>query len=250
MLLLATGTNYSWTSIQTISKLREVLNYLNPGKRSLVIFDIDNTLLTTKTDLGSDHWLCDHLKRGYSFPELSELYFHINNRMDLVPTEPDLIETIQEIEQNCDHVICLTARSGNIIDQTLLQLKRNNLNFHVPEINYDDLVLPDQSHYHDGVLFCCNHSKGDILNLFLTATHYQPEQIILIDDKLYNLDAVLKTVPASINFTGLHYTGINYKINQFDPQQTQGELLEFIAQHPFDGFVPTISPLNEVNPKD
>ena len=232
-------TTSSHGQIQTISRLRQIIQHLNPSKRNLVIFDIDNTLLTTPTDLGSDHWLCHHMQQGLKFQDLAELYFHIGHKIELVPTEPDLLQTMAEIERNCDHVICLTARSGQIMERTLTQLKLNQLEFHVPEVNHTDLELPEASHYHEGVLFCGNHNKGAILNVFLAAIHYQPEQIILVDDKLYNLTAVAKLVAPEIDFVGLHYLGINQKIERFNPTQTHQELIDFLKTHPFNGFVPS-----------
>lgn len=230
--------------VHEIQKIKEVFNFLKPNCKQIVVFDIDNTLLCPKTHLGSDQWVSNLVKhqtvmgldQNSAWKKVLPLYFHLSKYIDLLPTEADLPVTVKSIEQACSHTICLTARSPlNLLEITLKQLANNNLSFRVPEIDHSQLVLPEQSYYQDGVLFCGINCKGQVLIQFLAACHYVPDEIILIDDKLYNLQAVAKELSAlSINFVGLRYAGCDEHINNFNFQQTELELAEFLINHPLE----------------
>lgn len=232
----------NYAAIYEINKLKEVLGYLQPGKAQIVVFDIDNTLLRAPSDLGSDQWVSCIVKQNISkglapiqaWDQILPTYFHIHRHINLVTTEPNLVDTVSQIEQACDHTICLTARSSmSLVQITLDQLTRNNLNFHVPEINHAQLNLPGNAVYQDGVLFCGHSCKGQVLKQFLAACHYQPVEIILVDDKEYNLLAVQDELAKSgIEFTGLRYAGCDGWIASLDMAQAQQELEKFLVVHP------------------
>ncbi len=229
--------------IHEIKQISEVLSYINANQQQIVIFDIDNTLLCPAQDLGSDQWFSYHLKQhmhnGLDLATAVNLilptYIHLQNHLELIPTEACLVENLKSIELACNHTICLTARSLGLVTRTCEQLAKNQLFFQVPEINHAKLSLPNHSLYQDGVLFCGNNCKGTVLIKFLEACHFAPTQIILVDDKLYNLQAVEKQLSAfNIHFVGLRYAGCDERIANFDSAKTQIELVNFLAQNPLN----------------
>jgi hypothetical protein len=229
--------------IYEIETIEQVQNYLKHDQKQLVAFDIDNTLLCPEQDLGSDQWFSYLLKQKLqaglnindAVNQILPTYLHIQNHISLIPTEADLAQKIKVIETICNHTICLTARSLKLIPNTLKQLKLNQLNFCVPEINHACLELPCESHYEEGVLFCSNNCKGSVLIKFLQACHYKPELIILVDDKLHNLQSVAKQLNnCNINFIGLRYTGCDQRVARFDAEATNLALIKFLEQHPIN----------------
>lgn len=232
-----------FAEIHEIKQISQVLNYINTNQKQMVIFDIDNTLLCPAQDLGSDQWFSYHLKKhmlnGLDLDTAVNLilptYIHLQNHLELVPTEANLVNNIKLIELACNHTICLTARSLGLVTRTCEQLAKNQLFFQVPEINHGKLNLPNHSLYQDGVLFCGNNCKGTVLIKFLQACHFVPNQIILVDDKLYNLQAVEKQLSEiNIHFVGLRYAGCDERIANFDSTKTQIELDNFLAQNPLN----------------
>ena len=228
--------------IHTIQTIKEVMAYLSPNDSQIVVFDIDNTLLRAPSDLGSDQWVGaiakQNITNGMSYlaawNQILPIYFHIQNYINLVPTEPDIANSIQAIEQLCKHTICLTARSSaQLITITCEQLAKNNLNFQVPEIDHTRLNLPGDSIYQQGVLFCGHNCKGQVLVSFLQACHFKPSEIILIDDKLYNLESVEKQLANyNIKFTGLRYAGCDELVSNLDMTKATQELDVFLLQYP------------------
>lgn len=229
--------------IHEIKSIREVLNYLDPQEAQVVVFDIDNTLLCPAQDLGSDQWfsyiakqnIANGMNQKEAYEQILPTYFHLQKYLDLLPTEADLVVSVKAIEQACDHTICLTARSLQLVDITLGQLVKNNLDFHVPEVDHQKLDLPGDSIYQDGVLFCGHSCKGQVLSQFLVACHYTPTQIILVDDKRYNLEAVEKQLAlAGVKFIGLRYAGCDERIANFDFKQTSQDLADFLTKNPLN----------------
>lgn len=141
--------------IYEIASIKEVLNYLDASQKQIVVFDIDNTLLCPAQDLGSDQWISNIVKEKIStgltnqetWTQILPLYCHVQQFTTLVPTEDNLVNSINQIENTCDHTICLTARSLCLADLTLKQLFNNNLFFQVPEIDHSRLNLPNESIY-------------------------------------------------------------------------------------------------------
>lgn len=228
--------------IHTISNLKDITAYLATNRSQIVVFDIDNTLLRAPSDLGSDQWVSylakQNMANGLTYvsawDQILPMYFHIQKYIDLIPTEPDVVGTVTEIEKVCKHTICLTARSQYLLALTCAQLAKNNLKFQVPEVDHAKLNLPGNSIYQEGVLFCGHSCKGDVLVNFLKACHYVPDEIILVDDKLYNLEAVERQLANfGVKFIGLRYAGCDHLIAGLDMVKAEQELAEFLAKYPF-----------------
>lgn len=229
-----------------ISRLKEVMRFIKPGKRTVTLLDIDNTLLQPKTDLGSDQWFSNLMQQKMSEMNKAEalkhvlpLYFHVNHHIDLIPTEEELEQTISSIKQSCTHTLCLTARSLQLMERTLGAFQQNNLNFHIPEINSESVQLPGESVYKNGILFCGSNDKGEIVLVLLKTIDYLPEVIVFVDDKQYNLDSVGNAIQhfntinnTDIKFIGLRYKGCDDRVKAFDPIKTAQELQEFLLKHP------------------
>lgn len=225
---------------QDIYQLKEVFQHITASK-TLVVFDIDNTLLMPKTDLGSDQWffhmLQRHIDTGLNFLDAVEavipMYVHVSLGVELFPTEDDLYAVIEDIQKIGDYVICLTTRLGCLAPKVVEQLQKNKLFFHEPDFQHLETNFIDQALYRSGVLFCGIHEKGEIFNLFLDAIDYEPELIIFIDDKQKNVHSVEKVVrQRNIPFVGLRYAGCDRRVRAFNAEITQQELQKFLGEYP------------------
>lgn len=244
---------YASAGIVEISNIKDILNYLDINQRSIVVFDIDNTLLRPTTSLGSDEWFSSlveenlvinhEIKLKNSKDVISAvnkslpLYFHVNSKIDLIPTELDLSKDVRDIESCCGHTICLTARSLKMVDITLKQLEKNGLVFKVPELSSQDLIMKFNypCTYKEGVLFCGNNDKGKILLFFLDNINYIPEHIIFVDDKIKNIKSVEKaSISRGLKFTGFLYTGCEKFVKSFNKDLVNKELEKFLSKYPFN----------------
>lgn len=225
-----------------IYRIKEIARYL-VNKRTLVIFDIDNTLLRPKTNLGSEQWFShlvqERIQHGFdlasAFNHVLPLYRHVHLNSDMILTEQDLNEDIADIIDVCDHAICLTARSEPLAQRTIDQLHKHGLRFHVAACVDCDYYVPHVAHYKSGILFCGHNDKGDVLSAFLDDINYTPEVIIFVDDKEKNLHAVeVVAKRRNIEFIGLRYAGCDEQVNSFDYAETEQEWQDFLEQYPFE----------------
>lgn len=227
---------------QEIYQIKEVLDHLQ-GRKALIVFDIDNTLLMPETDLGSDQWFSHmvqkHMDTGCKVVEAVDLvlplYIHVSLNLELISVEDELCALIEDIKSAGDYVICLTARSACLAHKVIEQLHKNDLCFYTPEFHHLEADFKSPGLYRSGVLFCDSHDKGDVLISFLDSINYEPELIIFIDDKIKNVHAVEKVAQQrSIAFIGLRYAGCDHRVHAFNAEVTHHELQKFLAEYPLD----------------
>ena len=229
-------------SIQIVehNRISQVTTYLEPGKKVLVIFDIDNTIVKTCGALGSDQWfehtLTMYKKQGLSDAEALkitvQLYSHVQNHVKLKPVERGTIAFIESLQKQNIPVIALTTRS--IVKRTLEQL--------APIVDFSrtavsdgilDLTLQHPAFYKKGIIFSGDNKKGVVLSAFLDRTGYQPDKIIYVDDKEKHILSVGQAVEERhIQFVGIRYSRLDQKVKNFKNAKAQKKLVAFLKKHP------------------
>jgi len=216
-------------SLQTVAK--------HADKETLVIFDLDNTVMETRQYLGSDVWLCHEInvlkKAGLCENEALEkmllLYYliHFFKDMKAIQNAPDIISQLQKKGIG---TIALTNRSIPLLNITIEQLKKIGIDFTVKTI-FDaelDIAVTHFGKYKRGIIFCASNNKGKLLFHFFEKIGYTPKKIIYIDDKLKYVTSVeTEAKKHGIPFIGIRFSGTDETKAQFDPEQTRQELYEF-----------------------
>ncbi len=231
-------SSYAFTDIY---EFEEVKQFVDSKKKTLFILDIDNVVLRAATVVGSDQWFSATIKHycqeGLTTHEaihkVLSLYCHLNEYHEWIPVESNAHEHVLHLQGLCDHVVCLTARSTCLVDATLKHLKKHSLLFYVP--GCDDVVMHTTfpAVYKEGVLFCGLNEKSDVLRSFLSHIKYEPEVIIFVDDKAYNLH-IVESVAHEIGaeFIGLRYAGCDAWVAEYDHAQAEYELHAFLKEYP------------------
>ena len=224
-----------------IYQIKEVLKHIDPSKRTLILLDIDNTLLCPQNDLGADYWLeymvnqkmAAGMDRGTALRQLLPLVFHLNLNIDFIAIEETVAADVACIQRLCDRVFCLTARSPIIVDKTLVHLSNYSLVFGIPELQEHTFNFAKPSIYKSGILSCGWNDKGHVLIAFLDLINYIPEVIIFVDDKQHNLDSVRKALQGrNIEYIGLRYAGVDHRSAYMDPVKVEAALQEFLMKYP------------------
>jgi len=232
ILLIFFYSNIAYALITESNHLTKILDYINPTQKTLVIFDIDNTIVHPPTELGSDEWFYYKVnqKKAEGFDELTSIYyilpmlFYVQFNIPLEPTEENIPELIQFLIDNNIAVMALSTRSLPIVECTLEQLHNIDISFSMPHIPTNDLVLPmhHPCFYKNGILFSGNNDKGQALNCFFDMMNYHPENVIFIDDKMKYLLSVEQTLEQhTIPFTGIRYSGCDERVKNFDPAKSE-----------------------------
>lgn len=223
-----TGHGLSKPAISEVipsKNLSDVKNYLTPEfGRTLVVFDIDDTLLTSETFFGSDHWYQWQGTLDRNDPNYVPCKFDVNainyETETFKKTEAHSDETVNSLGAD---KLFLTARSPYSRGPTLRELKNAGYALPLP-LNGDPNGLmygwqanPNATKiavsYDDGVLMVSGQNKGALLLDLLAKLKLEYDHIVLVDDGTKNIDAMREALrEAGIDYHGLHYTRIEKKL--------------------------------------
>jgi len=228
---LQSTQNFSY--IFESDSIQDVLRFAEHG--SMVVFDLDNTLVRPEKEVGSvqwfDHMLKQKVKRGLgvedALTELLPLSFEVQNHIDLCPVENKTVDVLQELRKKEIVTVALTARSDTLVTRTKSQLQEIDIDFNAENGFSRELTLeyPRPVLLKNGIIFCANNDKGSVLFSILTLIDYHPKKIIFVDDKLDHLFEVEKAcLRNAVNFIGIRYSKLDPVVAQFDPVLAEQEL--------------------------
>jgi len=197
---------------------------ISAPNNTIVLCDIDNTLLKASQQLGSVEW-GDYIiqtltEKGMDRNDAQEieskLWNLIGPNIPIMLMQPEIPKIIQTIQQKGIPVVGLTARGATETSYTIRQLESLKISFTKmsPSFSLDQL-----SKYSQGVIFCSPfRSKASCLFFFLRKCQFPATQIIYIDDKieyLYDLEEACNT--QKVSFMGLRYSKADNLSKQFQP---------------------------------
>jgi hypothetical protein len=177
------------------------------NERSLVVFDIDNTLLKSHHEFGSDQWFNwqseelikqSSLSLAKSFDELLDLQAMIFTvgKMNLV--EDSIPEILQILRTKNIPFIALTSRGPDMRNITERELIRNGLSLPFNKFGQDIPVefIPEmndrKASYQKGIFMTSGMHKGQMLKYLLSRFKTNYHSIIFIDDHKKHTDRVFE----------------------------------------------------------
>ncbi|MEM8816526.1 MAG: DUF2608 domain-containing protein [Pseudomonadota bacterium] len=239
-------------SIMSYAELDETLNALPPG-RSLVVFDLDNTVLTMNDALGGVAWYdWQQVLEQTEQKEPGEIDNELNVQgilyatRDMSPVEDRVPAIIAGLERAGVDVMALTARGPAFRDATLTQLARHGIQFSerpecgVPLCNRRGVI--DATHVEalaekrfgraalekhefksgrplsasEGVVMVAGQNKGIVLSLLLESLPKRYEQVVFIDDAEENIEQMTGFAPfIDTGLTIVHYKRFERQVLEF-----------------------------------
>lgn len=218
------------------------------GQDTLVIFDVDDTLIIPHDFILQPRGEC--LRQKYLKELASTLPPHkgaelissilLQRKIQLVNEKfPTLI---QLLHNRSIKTIALTAMKtgpfGSIPNQEdwrIAELRQMNLNFSqafpsYPLIVFEGIQTKDSLPvFKEGILFSASHTKGEVLKEFLTTIDWKPQRIIFIDNRLKFLCSVQEAAESmDIPFKGFHYLEAEAFSNEITEMHVDFQLRQFI----------------------
>jgi hypothetical protein len=192
-MLLSTLPLAAAAEIRESTSVAPVDALATPG--TLVVFDIDNTLIEPTVTLGSDQWFYWYVAEleagGRSSREAIDLANDVWNRVQpaiaVRPVEAMTPQLIRGIQARGLRVVALTARSHDAAAVTETQLTSAGYSLSTSAFGPGRRVIGDDPTmvYDDGVLYVGEHaSKGDALLRLLAGEGLSPERVVFVDDKI------------------------------------------------------------------
>lgn len=190
------------------------------GRRVIVVFDIDNTLLTTPQDLGGDAWFNRQKANGADFDALIADNTLLLEATRMTPTQPDAATLVGQLQTHHVAVYALSARSltlrgpteaalkaagidlsnapecgpplctrrGTLGDRQIAAAERR-LGMKAPAAPWRDVSVSD------GVMLVAGQDKGVMLHLLLSSLGRRYDDVVFVDDTLQNVSDVQKAAP-------------------------------------------------------
>lgn len=233
---------------------QNALKKLKP-EQILVVFDIDNTLLTMTSQIGSDQWYnwqagllkTKNLENavGKNFDELFDAQDIIFALGQMHPPEPEIPDLVKEIQKSGVKTVILTSRGSQYRSVTEREFRRNHLDFtnstFGPEKGYPSTYLPFDLQsgnlsglkldkikelkaenvrpvsFTNGIFMGSGQHKGLMLKSLLHKTKAKFKKIIFIDDTEKNINAVFELLNTkTVDVTALYYTQMESIVKDFE----------------------------------
>jgi hypothetical protein len=221
--------------IRECPTIQEVLPEALPD--TLVILDIDNTLIRPCQSLGSNEWFQHQLKqKKEAFQDPEEA---LNQTIDLLHSiyavtkvqtmEPETAKVIRQLQDRNVMVMGATYRGPMIASLTIRQLASVGIDLSVTSPSKATFPLIDlsESLYYRGILFSSGKSKRQALLGFFRQLSWRPKRIVCIDDQKKYLEEISAFEDEGIPFVGLRFSGGDVYIKDFNPQLCEIELKAF-----------------------
>lgn len=218
----AEPTNVETSDFSRVAAGIQAIVEKHGAENTLVVFDLDNTLLAMDHDLGSDQWFDwqeNLLKESPNSESLvasdfsgllrvQEILFSLSR---MHTPEPGIAEAVRHLSCPKCTVIVLTARSSIFWSDAIGELRRNNFDFrgnalriteergHFQPLNVDDPSAHGVSRetlqrhgiesvrpvtYSDGIFMVAGQHRGVMLKSLLSRSRSEFKAIIHVDDEV------------------------------------------------------------------
>lgn len=217
----------NYITINSLSEIKSVLNE-QQEQSSLILFDLDNTLMETAQTLGTDQWFDKQYEQRVQCGETAAqalgnilpLYHEVQRVTSVNIIEESTPNVINELRIQGHMVIGFTARGHVLEEATRQQLKSIGINFAVAFDHKHHIQLLEESDlfFDRGVVYCGGQNKGFCLPHVLTYLRNEfsqiPDSMLFIDDKIKNVQAVVKKAQElNLQCTGFHFTRLANKLS-------------------------------------
>lgn len=228
-----------WSSdarIIEVSKMSEALAPVETG--TLLIFDLDNTIVEPRQTLGSDQWFEHVLSREKK--KTTDEKAALKNAIDLWErvqrvTKVRLVEEqtaglIATQQANGIKIMGLTARPLTLEPYTREQLKSVAVDLSITRVYPKNVPLvAGKVEYRNGILFMGPaQSKGEVLLQFLKKINLKPKRIVFVDDRKHNIESVEGSVSKTdMELLAMRYGAADATVKAFRPDVADLELKVF-----------------------
>lgn len=226
-LLLALATASIHGKIIETKQFQEIKQYVKPA--TLVILDIDDTLLLPVQTLGNDCWFqhrkLQHTNAGMSSSQALEKAISeweaVRHLTGVKIVEEGTDKIIADIQKDKTLVIGLTTQGLALATRTVQQLNSLGIDLTSTAPSKEDVFFTNKHGvlYRQGILFTSGTPKGEALLRLFDIIDYHPKHIVFINDKATHLADVEQAVMArGIEFVGLRYSIGDERVAKFNPE--------------------------------
>ncbi len=234
--LMAVAT--AQAEIHEIKSMREITPFITP--QTLLVFDLDNTVVEPVQTLGSDQWF-EYMVQGFEKSGQSKevaiqkaiiFWNEIAQTTRIRPVEAITPQIIRQAQIAGLTVLGLTARHVTSAAATERQLASIGVNFQARPI-FDRPIGSsslEDAHFRRGIMYVGPHlTKGAALTQFLARLKIRPARVVFIDDKAKHT----QTVEAALNAIGIpnfdfRYGAADARVGAFNAKVADWQLQTYL----------------------
>lgn len=205
-------------------EMDELHSHLTPD--TLIVFDIDNTLMEPVQELGTDQWFYNRIKHyenwGFSKDRALEKALRqwcaIQSITKVRVVEPGTAEIVQNLQKMGYSIMGLTTRGLGMCTLTIQQLGYLDIDLSVTAPTQDEIHFMNERGclYRSGILFTAATHKGKAMQKLFNKMNYQPKRILFINDKRSHIEEFMETMlPKGVDFVGLRYGKTDERVKNF-----------------------------------
>ncbi len=230
--------------LNSFASVREIDQFVQAsaqiGEGTVVVTDLDNTLIEPKQTIGSAQWydylVGNKMREGrtpaQAVNEALSLWVRVQLRTDVLPVEPAIPSFIRGWQDSGAFVIGLTARPTSLVDTTERQLESVGIDLKRHSLFEREVRLPfkrNDALYANGVIYAGPElNKGGVLAAFFERIGIRPKKVVFIDDMMKNVKNVERAAKkAGFTFAGLRYGGADARVKTFDAVLADKQLQYF-----------------------
>lgn len=210
LLLPALGAR---AEVREIKSMSEITADIRPT--TLLVFDLDNTLVEPAGNIGSDQWydyVVKALRRDGLDPDAAEkrageLWTRLLGTVKAKPVEDLTPILIREEQKRGVKILALTARGPEDAAATFAQLQAIGVDLEKSAVTKDDMAFAPKGLYSRGVYFVGDGpEKGKALLALLEKIGMRPTRVVFVDDKPRHA----KSVDAAMTAVGIPCVSFRY----------------------------------------
>lgn len=218
----------TWGAIVEIKTMNELTKYVD--NNTLLIFDLDNTVVAPNQTLGSDQWYEYNVKK-YEAQGLDKNaavdrslvdWTRVQKITKIKPVEDITPGIILKLQNSGIKTMGLTARPEDLAEATVRQLSSIGVNLGRNPVTNIDILDPSNGNFlfQYGIIFLGpKHTKGEVLVEFMKLQNLTPKKIVFVDDKAKHVKSVEKELTKlSIPYIGLRYGAADKDVKNFSKE--------------------------------
>ena len=194
---------------------------------TLVILDIDDTLLIPVQTLGTDVWFIS--RRNHYFKTINDSSLALDKALaeweavrhitKVSIVEEGTQEIIGKMQRNHIFIMGLTTQGLALATRTIMQLRSLDIDVSKTAPSHQDHYFMNGQNgvlYREGILFTSGTPKGEALFKLCDMINYHPKHIVFINDKKTHLEDVEKcAISRNVDFTGLRYSYSDQRVANY-----------------------------------
>lgn len=229
LIFLVSLSTAAFGKIVEAAHFSDILKHVQDN--SLVILDIDDTLLLPVQTLGTDVWYQARLKKyeamgdkEWALDKALAEWEAVRHLTGVKAVEEGTDQIIEQLQQRKITVMALTTQGLTLATRTCNQLRSLHIDMtKTPPSDRDHYFMNGKGVlYRQGVLFTSGSPKGQALLKLLELAAFVPKHVVFINDKATHLKEVEASLLAQgIPFIGLRYSYGDARVASYRPEIAQ-----------------------------